>query len=60
MANDGARTWKPGRREAETVDTPGGDGPGQGHGDGFRADIGTATTVAVIPLWDRPRTGVRG
>jgi hypothetical protein len=33
---------------------------GPGYGDGPRAEGGPATTVAVIPLWDRLRTGVRG
>jgi hypothetical protein len=29
-------------------------------GHGFRAEDGPTTTVPVIPLWERLRTGVRG
>ncbi|EKX63835.1 hypothetical protein PV416_46375 [Streptomyces ipomoeae] len=33
---------------------------GYGHGPGARSGDGATATVRVIPLWDRPRTGVRG
>ncbi|MEV5438544.1 hypothetical protein AB0K80_21390 [Streptomyces sp. NPDC052682] len=36
------------------TESAGGDGPGR------RADTGRATTVPVIPLWERLRTGARG
>ncbi|WP_286256309.1 hypothetical protein [Streptomyces graminofaciens] len=35
-------------------------GDRHGQGRGLRPDDRPATTVPVIPLWDRPRTGVRG
>lgn len=44
------------RQATEAVEAK--DGRGRGHG--RRSDDGPTTTVPVIPLWDRPRTGVRG
>ncbi|WP_189782284.1 hypothetical protein [Streptomyces capitiformicae] len=44
------------RQAAEAVDAK--DRRGRGHG--RRSDDGPTTTVPVIPLWDRPRTEVRG
>jgi hypothetical protein len=39
-----------------------GDGRGVAsvHRTGFRAKHGPVTSVAVVPLWDRFRTGARG
>lgn len=37
-----------------------GRGDTAGHGTGSRAKHGPVTSVAVVPLWDRFRTGARG
>lgn len=55
MTTDGTNET---RRATEAVDT--GDGHGSVRGHGFRSGSGTTTTVPVIPLWARPRTGARG
>ncbi|MEI5524113.1 hypothetical protein WB401_17950 [Streptomyces brasiliscabiei] len=54
MTTDGLRAREP-RRTTETIDT--GDGPVRGRAarPGDRP-----TTVTVMPLWARPRAGVRG
>lgn len=46
------------RQATEAVDARGGHGSEGGHG--LRSGGGPTTTVSVIPLWARPRTGVRG
>lgn len=55
MTTDGLS--KP-RQATEAMDARDGYGSERGHG--FRSSGGPTTTVPVIPLWARPRTGARG